>query len=81
MPTAGTSKRRSAPLAKRSKAPVRGTRTALGKRIEAAAREVAAHLRGETVPELREYVLEVPEAVDVAGPSASGPDSQRGGIT
>jgi putative transcriptional regulator len=67
MPTAGTSARRSAPLPKRSKAPLRGARTALGKRIEAAAREVAAHLRGETVPGLREYTLAVPETVDVAG--------------
>ena len=42
-------------------------RTARGKRIEQAAPEVAAHLRGETVPGLREYALRVPEAVDVAG--------------
>lgn len=40
-------------------------RTALGRRIENAARDVAAHLRGER-PELLSYEAVVPETVDVA---------------
>jgi putative transcriptional regulator len=40
------------------------THTALGKRIVSAAREVAAHLRGEI--SLPSYQVSVPEAVDVA---------------
>jgi putative transcriptional regulator len=39
-------------------------RSALGRRIEAAARDVAAHLRGERVPGIKVYDLHVPEAVD-----------------
>ncbi|QXM24338.1 helix-turn-helix domain-containing protein [Elioraea tepida] len=61
MPTAKRSGPRSAASARPSE------RTARGKRIEQAAREVAAHLRGETMPGLRDYVLRVPETVDVAG--------------
>ena len=45
----------------------RGARTALSKRVAAPARKVAAHLRGEAVPGLRECVFAVPEEVDVAG--------------
>ena len=41
-----------------------GPRTALGKRIAGAAREVAAHLRGET--SLPTYQVAVPDAIDVA---------------
>jgi putative transcriptional regulator len=39
-------------------------RTPLGKRLAGAAREVAAHLRGEI--HLTEYEITVPETVDVA---------------
>jgi len=39
-------------------------RTVLGKRLAAAAREVAAHLRGEV--HLKEYEVRVPETIDVA---------------
>lgn len=45
--------------------PRSGQTTPLGKRLARAAREVAAHLRGET--ELAEYEVTVPEEVDVAG--------------
>jgi putative transcriptional regulator len=48
-------------LAKSSKPPAR---TALGKRLENAAKEVAAHLRGEI--QLTEYAVHVPDEVDVA---------------
>lgn len=41
-----------------------GPRTALGKRIAGAVREVAAHLRGETL--LPTYQVAVPDAIDVA---------------
>lgn len=48
-------------------------RTARGKRIDAAAREVAIHLRGELSPPLREDVLKVPDT-----PAANGdPIEQR----
>ena len=40
-------------------------RTALGKRVAGAAREVAAHLRGEA--SLSAYTVTVPDDVDVAG--------------
>ena len=43
-------------------------RTALGKRIAGAAREVAAHLRGETL--LPTYQVAVPDAIDVAAARA-----------
>ncbi len=59
MPTKGTSARRSRKSAKRS------ARTALGKRVAAAAREVAAHLRGEP-PRLAAYEVTVPDEVDVS---------------
>lgn len=39
-------------------------RTALGRRIASAAREVAAHLRGET--DLPTYQVRVPDEIDVA---------------
>lgn len=61
MPTAKRSGPRSAPSSQPSE------RTARGKRIEAAAREVAAHLRGERGTGAREYALAVPETMDVAG--------------
>ena len=51
------------PVRKKSASPVRA-RTALGKGIANAAREVAAHLRGET--SLPTYQVTVPESVDVA---------------
>lgn len=39
--------------------------TPRGRALAKAAREVAAHLRGELDPPLREYRVTVPEAVDV----------------
>ncbi len=60
MPTA----RRSAPRSGISSKP--SERTTRGKRIETAAREVAAFLRGVRVPGITAYDLHVPEAVDVA---------------
>jgi len=59
MPT----KKTSAPLSKKSVK--RAKRTALGRRIAGAAREVAAHLRGEGSP-LTTYDVVVPDQVDVA---------------
>jgi putative transcriptional regulator len=59
VPTNETSKRPS------RKSPQQSARTALGKRLAEAAREVAAHLRAEI--KLREYEVTVPESVDVAG--------------
>jgi putative transcriptional regulator len=59
MPTKKKFARPSAKSAKPSE------RTALGKRIAAGAREVAAHLRGE-IPTLPSYEVNVPESVDIA---------------
>lgn len=39
--------------------------TPRGRALAAAAREVAAHVRGEASPPLREYRADVPDAVDV----------------
>ena len=60
MPISKTSARRSGKSAKPSE------RTALGRRIAGAAREVAAHLRGEG-PALASYEITVPDSVDVSG--------------
>jgi putative transcriptional regulator len=52
--------------ARRSRKSARSTdRTALGKRIARAAREVAGHLRGKG-PVLSSYVVTVPDDVDVS---------------
>jgi putative transcriptional regulator len=59
MPTKKTSARLSKKSVKRTE------RTALGRRIAGAAREVAAHLRGEGAP-LTTYDVVVPDRVDVA---------------
>jgi len=53
--TSGTPSHKSAPPPKR---------TALGRRLAAAALDVAAHVRGETL--LTEYAVRVPAQVDVA---------------
>ncbi|WP_245557093.1 helix-turn-helix domain-containing protein [Elioraea tepidiphila] len=60
MPTARKSALRSAPSAMPSE---RSTR---GRALVAAAREVAAYLRGEPGTGVREYRVHVPETVDVA---------------
>jgi putative transcriptional regulator len=65
----------SAPRSKKSAKP--SDRTALGNRIAGAAREVAAHLRGDG-PALSSYEIAVPEAVDVAGLRARLNLSQAG---
>lgn len=44
----------------------RPKRATLGNRIETAALQAAAHLRGERVPGLQEYRVQVPERIDVA---------------
>ncbi len=59
MPTRKTS------IVRSKKSAARSDRTAAGKRISVAAREIAAYLRGEG-PSLSSYEIVVPDAVDVA---------------